>query len=423
MTVPALGVCRAAKKDLDEQASGSLFCPRLLRLAKAQMWSWLDEELERLEKQGLARSLLAIESSDGRRLSLGREQRSNAQGLINFASNDYLGLAQADVTRTALQEGISRWGAGAGASRLVTGNLGAHEEAEAGLAAYVKQPSALLFSSGYAANLSLLSALAGPGDLVFSDALNHASIIDGIRLSRAEPVVYGHCDIHDLNERLWTKRHHGGRKLIVTESVFSMDGDRAPLRALREVADRNGCPLIVDDAHAFGVLGERGSGLAAGIADVTVGTLGKAFGLWGAFVAGPVSLRHWLIHRARGFVFSTGVAPAMAHAVVRLLPWVEEADAARACVLGYAKRIAEAAPSGANDAQSAIVSWSVQPRDGGDDVRASLALESMLKDRGVLVRPMRPPTVPVGTSRLRIVPSAAHREQDIDKLLSALKAC
>ncbi len=373
------------------------------------MWSWLDRELEALERDGLGRSLLTLEGLAGASIAL------EGRPLLNFASNDYLGLANAAATREALLSGTAEYGAGAGASRLVTGNFAVHERAEKALAEYVAQPSALLFSSGYAANVSLLSALARKGDAVFSDALNHASIIDGVRLSRAARFVYPHGDIEALRELL-VETGVRGRRFIVTESVFSMDGDRAPLRQLRALADQFDCVLIVDDAHALGVLGPKGAGLAHGIAHVTVGTLGKAFGLWGAFVAGPQTLRRWLIHRARGFVFSTAVPPALASSVLTMLDVVRGAEAERDRVLSYAQRIAAA--KGAEQ-ESAIVSWRLE----GDDVVRALDLERRLRARGLLIRPMRPPTVPEGTARLRIVPSAAHTLEDIDTLLAALQEC
>lgn len=384
------------------------------------MWSWLDSELERLAADGLGRSLMPLSSPHGTQVELA------GQTFSNFASNDYLGFANAEVTRQALVDGVTRWGVGAGASRLVSGSSRAHEEAEATLAAYVGQPSALLFSSGYAANVSLLSALPREGDVIFSDALNHASIIDGTRLGRARTIVYPHVDVEALGELLARERT-AGQRFIVTESVFSMDGDCAPLEALRALADRYKCLLVVDDAHALGVLGKRGQGLAPTHADVTVGTLGKAFGLWGAFVAGPEILRRWLLHRARGFVFSTAVSPALAYAIHTMTEAVSSAQDGRKRVLAHAQRIAQArtvagdtsAPATSEPA-AAIVSWPVRAR-AGDDARVAVRLELELRQRGFVVRPMRPPTVPEGTSRLRIVPSAAHEERDVTALLEALQ--
>ncbi len=332
---------------------------------------------------------------------------------LDFSSNDYLGFGREEPTITARQ--------GAGASRLVTGNTEAHEQLEDSLAALVQCSASLLFSSGYAANVGTLQGLLSEEDVVFSDRLNHASLIDGCRLARATRHVFRHRDMGHLRELL--SKHRGGarRAVLVTDALFSMDGDRADLVALRALADEHDAWLYVDEAHSVGAFGTGGAGLCseAGVrADVLVGTLGKSFGVMGAFVAGSSELRQVLIHRARSFVFSTGVSPLVVEAVARMVPRVRAADDRRRRLMENAARIRAGLSSSLtvmDTSESAILPVLV-----GDEGRA-LELEEGFRARDIIARAIRPPTVARGTSRLRIVASAAHTNEEIDRLVDAAK--
>lgn len=329
-------------------------------------------------------------------------------GTLSFCSNDYLGLASESAPVAA---------SGAGASRLVSGDRPVHARLEAAAAELVGQPASLVFTSGYAANVGALAALAGPGDLVVSDALNHASIIDGTRLSRADLKVVPHLDVPAVEAALQASRH--ARVFVVTESYFSMDADSPDLVALRRVCDARGAALVVDEAHALGVLGPEGRGLCAeaGVqADVLVGTFGKAFGAGGAFVAGCPSLATWLWNRARSFVFSTGLSPVVAAAAFQGMTRAWAEPERRRQVLAAATRLrAGLAQLGVHVVGfGAIVPWIV-----GEPGRA-LRLASRLRELGLDVRAIRPPSVPEGTARLRLTVTAAHRPQDIDQALDAV---
>ena len=327
---------------------------------------------------------------------------------LSFSSNDYLALAHEVGPREA---------SGAGASRLVTGDRPVHARLEEAAAALVLQPEALVFTSGYAANVGLLSALAGPGDLVVSDALNHASIIDGARLSRARVEVVPHVDVGAVEAALRSRTER--RAFVVTESYFSMDADWPDLAALRRVCDRHGAALLVDEAHALGVLGPDGRGRCAeaGVeADALVGTFGKAFGAGGAFVAGCPSLVAWLWNRARSFVFSTGLSPAVAAAALQGLRRAEAEPDRRRRVLAAATQLRDGmtrlglGPAGFGP----IVPWVL-----GEPGRA-LRMAATLRERGVDVRAIRPPSVPTGTARIRLTVTAAHGSADIERALAVL---
>jgi 8-amino-7-oxononanoate synthase len=329
---------------------------------------------------------------------------------VTFCSNDYLGLA----SRLAPAHP-----AGAGGSRLVSGEREEHLRLERAAADYVGLPAALAFSSGYAANLGLMSALAGPGDLVVSDALNHASIIDGIRLSRARVAIVPHCAPEAIERALGERG--GARAFVVTESYFSMDADSPDLAALRMICDAVGAALIVDEAHALGVLGPQGKGLCAraGIQpDALVGTFGKAFGAAGAFVAGCPSLISWLWNRARPFVFSTGLSPAVAAAAHAGLRAAAEEPDRRARVLAGAIRFRRALEALGVQAlgQGPIIPWVV-----GDESRALRVAKGLL-DRGIDARAIRPPSVSDGTSRIRFTITANHTDDDIDRAAGAVAA-
>jgi 8-amino-7-oxononanoate synthase len=354
----------------------------------------LDEELRELGDAGLLRSAASI----------GPEY-------LSLCSNDYLGYARRSIA------GSDEAG-GSGSSRLVSGDTVTHREAERELAAWVGAESALLFSSGYAANIGLVSALAGEGDTVVSDALNHASLIDGCKLSRARVIVVPHLDLSAVEGALRSARG-ARRRWVLTESYFSMDADSPDLGALRALCDSYDAALLVDEAHALGVFGPRGAGLCASAGvrpDALVGTLGKALGLQGAFVAGSEALRAWLWNRARSFVFSTGLSPALAGAASSRVLEIQADDVARSRLFAVAARLREALSERHATAAGygPIVPWIVgAPAD-------ALDLSRSLLEQRIFVPAIRPPTVPPGSSRLRITASAAITEQDLERALRAI---
>jgi 8-amino-7-oxononanoate synthase len=349
----------------------------------------------------------ALADARTRGLFRDRPPPSDQPGL-SFCSNDYLGLA----ARAAPPEPC-----GAGSSRLVAGDRGVHARLEASAARLVRQQASLAFTSGYAANVGLLSALAARDDLIVSDAFNHASLIDGARLSRARVAIVPHLDLDAVARALETAG--AGRAFVVTESYFSMDADSPDLRALRALCDARGAALIVDEAHALGVLGPDGSGLCAeaGVcADAVVGTFGKAFGAGGAFVAGCPALVAWLWNRARSFVFSTGLSPVVAAAALEGIVQSERDPALRERVTLAAVQLRQGLAALGLDVRGFghVVPWVV-----GDVVEA-VRLADTLKSRGVDVRAIRPPSVPAGTSRLRLTVTAAHTRADIERALEAV---
>ncbi len=327
---------------------------------------------------------------------------------LTFCSNDYLGLAQ----RTSPGRP-----SGAGASRLVAGERTEHVELEAASAELVSLPTALVFTSGYAANVGLLSALAGPGDVIVSDALNHASIVDGARLSKARIVVVPHLDMAAMERAL--SQHRQRRAFVVTESYFSMDADSPDLPGMRRLCDDHDAALVVDESHALGVLGPEGRGLcvASGVqADALVGTFGKAFGAGGAFVAGCPSLITWLWNRARSFVFSTGLSPAVAGAALDGMRAARAEPHRRERTLAAARQLREGLDGVGVRAlgYAHIVPWVVG--EPALAVRASQALQA----EGIDVRAIRPPSVPAGTARLRFAMSALHQGVDVERVVGAV---
>jgi 8-amino-7-oxononanoate synthase len=361
---------------------------------------------------------------------------------ISFCSNDYLGLASHPALFSAAAAAGARDGFGASASRLVSGDLPAHRRLEEHLAMFLGRQATLVFPSGYQANLGVLTALAGSEDLIVSDALNHASIIDGCRLSRAQVAVYPHGDARAA-ARLLAEGSRFRRRILVTESLFSMDGDVAPLGALAEAATATDAILIVDEAHAFGTLGPGGRGLcaAAGVTpDVLVATLGKALGAAGGFVAGDRALRGILVNRSRTFIYTTALPPPVAAAADAALDLVAgtEGDRRRGLLhqhrlwlddqlkaLGVGPSAPEVARPTATD-QPAPTSGATSPIRGpivpilmGSNARA-LAASAALAARGIFVPAIRPPTVPAGSARLRVTLSAAHVAGDLIALVAAL---
>lgn len=375
---------------------------------------WIDAELEALAAKGLRRSLEPLASAQGPVVRVG------GRSLVNLCSNDYLGLAGDQRLRRAAAEAAEAEGAGSGAARLVAGDLAIHGRLEERLASAKGTEAALLFNSGYHANAGVPPALVGRGDAIFSDVLNHASILDGCQLSRAELVRYRHLDVAELEGLL--ARTRARRKLVVTDSVFGMDGDAAPLREIADLCDRHGAMLYVDEAHATGVLGPTGGGLAEalGVADrvdVHMGTLGKALGSFGAYVAGTRPLVDWLVSRARTFVFTTALPPAACGAALAALDVVAAEPERRARLHALSARM-RAGLERLGFSMRGVVA-PIFPVILGDEERA-LAASRALRERGFFVRAIRPPTVPRGTSRLRVSLTAGHDEAQVDGFLGAL---
>ena len=379
------------------------------------------EELSALEAQGLLRSLETQTSAPGAEIALPGGER-----LINFSSNDYLGLAAHPAVGEALSRAAARWGSGASASRLVCGDFVPHHELENALARFESGEAAVLFGSGYAANCGLLPAFVGRDqDVILSDALNHASLVDGGRLSRARVEVYSHCDPEALADSLRRARVSGARRILVaTDTVFSMDGDVAPLREIAALCEREGAILAVDEAHATGVLGPRGAGLAAELGlessvDLRMGTLSKAVGVFGAYVVCSRACRELLVNRARSLVFSTALPPAIAEAALVALALLSgaEGEARRARLRRSIDRLASGMRKLGLSASGATPIFPVVLGAPEEALRAA----AMLRAKGLYVRPIRPPTVPAGSSRLRIALSAAHDDEHIDRLLAALR--
>jgi 8-amino-7-oxononanoate synthase len=374
----------------------------------------LEQELERRRADHLYRERLVLDSPPGAEIRLG------AETLLSFCGNDYLGLANDPRIIAAFQAGAQRYGVGAGASHLVSGHSRAHHALEEELADFVGAGRALLFSTGYMANLGVVGALGDRHDVIFEDRLNHASLIDAARLTRAKVTRYPHADTARLKNLLASAAHPG---LITTDAVFSMDGDIAPLAGLRELAMEHGARLLADDAHGIGVLGQTGRGTLEHLGLqptpplILMGTLGKAFGVFGAFVAGETALIETLIQRARTYIYTTALPPAVAEAVraslkiVRAEGWRRER--LRALVAQFR---AGAAQLGLTLAPSATP---IQPVLLGAAATA-LAASRHLRARGILVPAIRPPTVPEGSARLRITFSAAHESSHVDRLLDAL---
>ena len=373
----------------------------------------LGSELERLRAAGLYR----------RRRLQGRPQGPHAlvdgRPMVAFCGNDYLGLADHLEVVDAFQKGATRWGVGSGAAHLVSGHSDAHHALEEELADFVGRPRALLFSTGYMANLGVISALVGRGEGVLEDRLNHASLLDGARLAGARLRRYRHADPVDL-ERL---SEQSPPRLIATDGVFSMDGDLAPVAGLAQIAAAAGAWLLVDDAHGLGVLGREGRGtldhlgLSADQVPILMGTLGKAFGTFGAFVAGSNDLIETLIQRARSYVYTTATPPALAEATRASLAIARREGWRRERLGAHITRLRGAvAALGLPLADSATP---IQPLMAGSSRRA-LAWSAALESAGILVTAIRPPTVPEGTARLRITLSAAHSDGDLDRLIEAL---
>lgn len=383
--------------------------------------NFFERELKDLKNKGLYRSLRTIGGAQGSRVRLeGRE-------VLLLCSNDYLGLANHPKVKAAAVKAIERYGLGAGASRLVSGTMIPHAELEGRIAAFKGAQSAILFNSGYAANTGIIPALAGRGDIIYSDRLNHASMVDGCLLSRADVKRYRHRDLNDL-ERLLKKsppsENDMVKRLIVTDGVFSMDGDIAPLREMASLSEKYGAMLMVDDAHGTGALGNKGRGTAEHLSvraesiTVQMGTLGKALGAYGAYVAGSRDLIDYLINKVRPFIYSTALPPCVAAAAIAALDIVEQEPELRTALKGNARYMR----AGLNDLGFDTIGSETQiiPVMIGDSDRAVEMMDNLL-DEGIFVQAIRPPTVPEGTARLRVTVMASHTVEDLNRALDGFK--
>jgi 8-amino-7-oxononanoate synthase len=368
----------------------------------------IEERLAELERLGLRRRLRMVSGPQGPRVLL------DGKPVLLLCSNNYLGLADHPRVREAAAEAAMRWGVGAGASRLVSGTMTIHRRLEERLAEFEGSEACILFGSGYLANLGVIGALAGPGDTVFSDELNHASIVDGCRASRAEILVYSHRDGDHLERCLRTHRGEG-RRLIVTDSVFSMDGDVAPLEEIVELARAYGARVVVDEAHATGALGEGGRGAVAqaglqGEVDVLVGTLGKALGSYGAYVCADEQMVRYLINTARPLIFSTAPSPPSVAGALAALELLEERPHKMARLHDGARTLRAAlAQEGFAVEQSDM---HIVPLVVGESEDAMRLCRAAL-EQGVFAQAIRPPTVPAGTARLRLAAMASHSASEL----------
>ena len=381
----------------------------------------LSAKLAALDAAGLRRRRRTLQTP------CGPLARVDGRDLISFCSNDYLGLANDPVVIEAACAGAKTWGVGSGASHLVSGHLAAHETLEEKLAAFTGFPRALLFSTGYLANLGIVPALVGRGDAVFSDKLNHASLIDAVQLSRADSQRYPHKDLAVLERLLAASR--APRKLILTDAVFSMDGDLAPLPALLALAERFDAWLVVDDAHGFGVLGPQGRGSLAHFnllapclpRVIYMGTLGKAAGAAGAFVAAHETVIEWLLQRARTYIFTTGSSPILACALAASLDLIEHGAARRNHLWQLSAQLRAGLSEGLPTRWRLLPSpTAIQAIVIGDNFE-TLRIATALYEQGLWVPAIRPPTVAPGTARLRVSLSAAHSAAQVEQLINALR--
>jgi 8-amino-7-oxononanoate synthase len=379
----------------------------------ATSWAgWIDDQCTRVEAAGQWRAPRDLDLDAGATTGLLTDPRTGAtRAVVSFASNDYLGLSRHPAAVAAAGDALARWGTGAGSARLVVGARPVHRTLEAELAAWRGCEAAVLFPTGFAANLGVLTTFGAAGVHILSDELNHASIIDGARLARAEVTIYRHGDLGHLETLLAATTAGGRRPLVVTDTVFSMDGDVAPLDGLVDACRRHRALLVLDEAHA--VLGPAGAGLAGvdGLDVLRVGTLSKTLGSLGGFVAGTRRACDLLVNRARPYIFTTASTPADTAAALANLRVVRsaEGDALRARLRAHIDRLKPGHPS------------PVIPVVVGDE-RAAVAAAAALLDAGLLVPAIRPPTVAPGTSRLRIALSAAHDPGQVDRLVAALGA-
>lgn len=375
-------------------------------------------QLETLEQQRMYRRRRVVATPQAREINV------DGRVLLNFCSNDYLGLAGDSRISEAFKAGADKWGVGAGASHLVCGHTAAHDALEEALADFTGRPRALLFSSGYAANLGVINALLSVGDRVYEDRLNHASLLDGGWISRAEFMWFGHRDLIDLRAQLASSHGEDCRSLIVSDGTFSMDGDTCPLQELVGLARKYAAWIMIDDAHGFGVHGRQGRGLVdpedftTEDVPILMATLSKALGTYGAFVAGDDDLIEILIQRSRNYIFTTALPAAVAVAALKSLQIVREESWRR----GRLRKLVRHFRTGASRIGLELLTSEspIQPVVIGDPGRA-IDFSGALERRGILITAIRPPSVPEGSSRLRITFTAAHELADVDRLLEALE--
>jgi 8-amino-7-oxononanoate synthase len=381
-------------------------------------FSNIGDQLRDREQQGLYRRRRIIGSPQGRELTVGDKR------LLNFCSNDYLGLAGDTRVRKAFRLALDEWGVGSGASHLVSGHTRAHEQLEEALAEFTGRPRCLLFSSGYAANMGTINGLLTTTDHVFEDRLNHASLLDGGRISGARFRRFTHRDVNDLNNKLAEVAESTTRKLVISDGTFSMDGTTCDVDATAEVARKHGAWLMLDEAHSLGVLGKRGCGLVdpelLGTNDVQIliGTLGKALGTQGGFVAGTEELIETLIQQARTYIYSTALPSAVAMATLTSLKIAADEEWRRERLHELVQRFRAGAEQLGLELLDSVTP--IQPIVLGD-AKHAVQLSTALEDQGVLIAAIRPPTVPAGTSRLRVTFTSEHTDEDLDRLLTALE--
>lgn len=377
---------------------------------------WFQRELQLIEEKGLTRKLRSF--SNGNEC----EVIVNGEKFLLFSSNNYLGLATDFRLRKKAAEGINKYGTGAGGSRLTTGNFDIHEQLEAEIAEFKKTEAAIVFSSGYLANIGVISSVMKEGDLIFSDAWNHASIIDGCRLSRAKTIVYEHADMVDLEYKLRQSRGDG-KKLIVTDGVFSMDGDIAPLPEIVTLAKKYNAYIMIDDAHVTGVLGSDGRGTADYFGlkeeiDFTVGTLSKAIGAEGGFVATSSIAKNYLLNNARSFIFQTGLSPSAIEAAREGLSIIQNEPERREQLLNnamYLRLKLEESGFVVRKGETPIISLHI------GDSHEAMQFSEKLMEEGVFIPAIRPPTVPKGSSRLRITVMATHTIEQLNTVIYKIK--
>jgi 8-amino-7-oxononanoate synthase len=391
----------------------------------------LQDEIAALDAEALRRRRQIAETACAPTQTLTLAGAAAPRAMLGFSSNDYLGLAAHPALAAALAEGAARYGTGSGGSHLILGHSRAHAELEERLAGwmapFIPEARSLFFCTGYMANLAVLSALGGAEAVIFSESLNHASLIDGARLAKARVARYPHCDVAALDAQLGAC--DAPVKLIVSDAVFSMDGHIAPVAELLALAERHDAWLVLDDAHGFGVLGATGRGVlqAMGLRSerlVLIGTLGKAAGVAGAFVAAHRTVIDYLVQRARPYIFTTAAPPAIAHALLASLTLIEgeEGDVRRARLkarIAQLRRGLKAILPPDGSAWLADSPTAIQPLIVGDNARAMRTM-AQLDAQGLRVGAIRPPTVPAGTARLRIALSASHSEADVARLVDAL---
>jgi 8-amino-7-oxononanoate synthase len=384
---------------------------------KLSGFNTIDAQLRDRDRDGLYRRRRTVASAQGRELQV------DGRKLLNFCSNDYLGLANDDRVRAAYKEGIDQWGAGSGSSHLIAGHTTAHHELEAALADFTGRERCLLFGSGYAANMGSINALVGSGDFIFEDRLNHASLLDGGLLSKARFSRYQHRDLDDLEKQLAHRHDANGRKLVVTDGTFSMDGTVTDIANTAATVKQHSAWLMVDEAHSLGVVGDNGRGLvsadefSSATVQVVIGTLGKAFGTQGGFAAGSAAMIETLIQHARAYIYSTALPAASAVATLTSLSIARQENWRRERLQELIENFRAGAFSlGLTLCDSATP---IQPVILGDE-HTALSVSAALEENGLLVTAIRPPTVPQGSSRLRITFTADHTDADLAALLAGL---